>query len=47
MTPLDALPAGRVPFAALDFESAGDTRGGTDVPIQAGIAVMDGLALMP
>lgn len=47
MPPLDSQPVGRVAFAALDFESAGDTRGGTDVPIQVGIAGMDELELRP
>jgi DNA polymerase-3 subunit epsilon len=28
-------------FAAIDFESAGIRRGGTDVPVQIGIAVME------
>jgi len=30
-------------FAAIDFESAGARRGGTDVPVQIGIACRDGL----
>lgn len=30
-------------FAAIDFESAGARRGGTDVPVQIGIACLDGL----
>ena len=29
-------------FAAIDFESAGARKGGTDVPVQVGIAVMHG-----
>lgn len=32
-------------FAAIDFESAGVVKGGTDTPVQIGIAVMRGLAL--
>lgn len=32
-------------FAALDFESAGDAPGLTDVPVQAGIAVMRGVEI--
>jgi DNA polymerase III subunit epsilon len=31
-----------IPFAAVDFESAGVRPGGTDVPVQIGIAVMQG-----
>ena len=34
-------------FAAIDFESAGAEPGGTDVPIQIGIACMKGGALIP
>ena len=40
--PLSVLP-GQAVFAAIDFESAGVTRGDTDTPIQIGIAVMRGL----
>lgn len=47
MVSLESMPVGQLPFAALDFESAGDTKGGTDVPIQIGIAAMDGLVLEP
>jgi DNA polymerase-3 subunit epsilon len=31
-----------IPFAAVDFESAGVRKGGTDVPVQIGIALMRG-----
>lgn len=41
MEPL-LLPAG-AHFAAIDFESAGVSKGDTDTPIQIGIAVMPGL----
>ncbi|CAN5484952.1 hypothetical protein BH09VER1_BH09VER1_49990 [soil metagenome] len=34
-------------FAALDFESAGLRRGGTEAPVQIGIAQMRGLVLRP
>lgn len=34
-------------FAAIDFESAGVVKGGTDTPVQIGIAVMRGLTLEP
>jgi len=34
-------------FAAIDFESAGNRPGSTDVPVQIGIATMDGLAFAP
>jgi DNA polymerase-3 subunit epsilon len=44
--PLSVPPAAAV-FAAIDFESAGVIRGGTDTPIQLGIAVMSGLELLP
>ncbi len=42
--PLSVLPCDAV-FAAIDFESAGVTKGDTDTPIQIGIAVMPGLAI--
>lgn len=42
--PLSLLPAEAV-FAAIDFESAGVTKGDTDTPIQIGIAVMPGLEI--
>lgn len=42
--PLSMPPASAV-FAAIDFESAGVVKGGTDTPIQIGIAVMPGLDL--
>ncbi len=42
--PLSVPPVSAV-FAAIDFESAGVIRGGTDTPIQLGIAVMSGLEL--
>lgn len=34
-------------FAAVDFESAGVVKGGTDTPIQIGIAIMHGLSFPP
>lgn len=34
-------------FAAIDFESAGVTRGGTDSPVQIGLAVMQGTQIQP
>ena len=40
--PLSIAP-GQAVFAAIDFESAGVTKGDTDTPIQIGIAVMTGL----
>lgn len=40
--PLPVLSSQAV-FAAIDFESAGVTKGDTDTPIQIGIAVMPGL----
>ncbi|MES2467765.1 MAG: 3'-5' exonuclease [Verrucomicrobiota bacterium] len=40
--PLSISPDQAV-FAAIDFESAGVTKGDTDTPIQIGIAVMPGL----
>lgn len=36
-------PATQTIFAAIDFESAGVVKGGTDTPVQIGIAVMRGL----
>jgi DNA polymerase-3 subunit epsilon len=42
--PLERTPEQSV-FAAVDFESAGVIRGGTDTPIQIGMAVMPGLDL--
>lgn len=33
-------------FAAIDFESAGLRKGGTEVPVQIGIAPMDGLEIL-
>ena len=48
-SPEDNMPLERTPeeadFAAVDFESAGVTKGGTDTPIQIGIAAMRGLDL--
>jgi DNA polymerase-3 subunit epsilon len=38
-----AMTVGEAPFAAIDFESAGIRRGGTDVPVQIGIALMRSL----
>lgn len=38
-----SIPPGQAIFAAIDFESAGVTKGDTDTPIQIGIAVMTGL----
>lgn len=38
-------PATRTIFAAIDFESAGVVKGGTETPVQIGIAVMRGLEL--
>ena len=40
--PLSVFP-GQAVFAAIDFESAGVSKGDTDTPIQIGIAVMPGL----
>ncbi|HRJ71755.1 MAG TPA: 3'-5' exonuclease [Terrimicrobiaceae bacterium] len=34
-------------FAAIDFESAGTRPGGTEVPVQIGIAAMRGLTILP
>ena len=34
-------------FAALDFESAGEAPGMTDAPVQAGIAQMRGVDILP
>ena len=34
------MTVAEVPFAAIDFESAGIQRGGTDVPVQIGVALM-------
>lgn len=34
-------------FAALDFESAGEAPGRTDAPVQAGIAGMRGIEILP
>jgi DNA polymerase III subunit epsilon len=42
--PLSLTPEQTV-FAAIDFESAGVVKGGTDTPIQIGIATMRGLDL--
>lgn len=42
MTRLSDCPLAEVTFAAIDFESAGEERGMTDVPIQVGIAEMSG-----
>ena len=44
--PLALLPH-QVIFAAIDFESAGVLPGGTDTPVQIGIAVMRQLAVSP
>jgi DNA polymerase III subunit epsilon len=38
-----AMTVGQVEFTAIDFESAGTRPGGTDHPIQVGVAVMSGL----
>lgn len=38
-----SIPPSKAIFAAVDFESAGVAQGGTDTPIQIGIAVMQGL----
>jgi DNA polymerase III subunit epsilon len=38
----DLAPLTQARFAAIDFESAGDAPGMTDVPIQIGIALMTG-----
>ena len=37
---MSATPASELEFAAIDFESAGFEKGGTDVPVQIGIALM-------
>ena len=37
---MSALLASETTFAAIDFESAGFEKGGTDVPVQIGIAIM-------
>lgn len=37
-----AMTVAEIPFAAIDFESAGVRRGGTDVPVQIGVATMCG-----
>jgi len=37
------MTVAEAPFAAIDFESAGIRRGGTDVPVQIGIALMQSL----
>jgi DNA polymerase-3 subunit epsilon len=34
------MTVAEVPFAAIDFESAGIQRGGTEVPVQIGVALM-------
>jgi DNA polymerase-3 subunit epsilon len=34
------MTVAETPFAAIDFESAGIRRGGTEVPVQIGIALM-------
>ena len=39
----DLLTARQVTFAAIDFESAGVSKGETEIPIQIGIVVMQGL----
>lgn len=44
MIPEDT-PVGQVMFAALDFESSGASPGGTDEPVQVGMAVMHGTGL--
>ncbi|MES2706302.1 MAG: 3'-5' exonuclease [Verrucomicrobiota bacterium] len=38
-------PAAQAVFAAIDFESAGVVKGGTETPVQIGMAVMRGLEL--
>ena len=40
----EAIP-GEAVFTAVDFESAGVTKGGTDTPIQIGLVVMHGMEL--
>jgi DNA polymerase-3 subunit epsilon len=39
------MTVAEAPFAAIDFESAGIRRGGTDVPVQIGIAQMSRLKI--
>jgi len=38
----DTTPISATRFAAIDFESAGAERGATDVPVQVGVALMEG-----
>lgn len=40
-------PPDQTVFTAIDFESAGVAKGGTDTPVQIGMAVMRGLELDP
>jgi DNA polymerase-3 subunit epsilon len=39
------MTVAEVPFAAIDFESAGIQRGGTEVPVQIGVASMRSLEI--
>ena len=41
------MPVWEIPFAALDFESAGERADEAGVPVQIGIAWMDGLSPLP